>query len=139
MPGLTSGFDPGLLQLVPSGTHAPSPSGPTFRLRHAYPGFAGVLSPWHHLPLLGGVDERGDPIFHFLCEVPVQSVRKFELHKALAGNPVAQDLAGVPGGFTARNFSYPPGRPGAPANYGALVQVGACGARQPECSSPRPG
>lgn len=92
------------------------------------------ISPWHDIPLLAGIDFNGDPLFHFVCEIPRGSARKFEINKARKHNPIVQDvqctgntaMAGEPprqGSCSPRNYTFPSASPASPANYGALTQT----------------
>eukprot|EP00729_Bicosta_minor_P017824 gene17824-8626_t len=96
-PALGFGYRPfklDLLAVVNDGI--PGTAG--FKIRYKYRAakttFANPIdiSPWHNIPLIAGVDDAGDPLFHFVCEIPKGSRNKYEIHKTFPFNPIVQDV-----------------------------------------------
>ena len=84
------------------------------RLQYSFEGLA--LSPWHDLPFEAGVEEGGESLLTFVCEIPLYTFEKMEIHKSFAQNPVVQDRFKD---GSLRTYKY-----GASVvNYGAIAQT----------------
>jgi len=73
------------------------------------------ISPWHDIPFLAvGNDETS--LLSFVCEIPLGTRQKMEIHKSLKMNPMVQDKFkdGSP-----RYYKYSPSI----VNYGAIPQT----------------
>ena len=79
-----------------------------------------VISPWHDVPFSMGKDENGTALLSFVCEIPLHSRPKNEIHKTVKYNPVLQD---VDKDGALRYYNYPVDAPGSICNYGAITQV----------------
>lgn len=73
------------------------------------------LSPWHDVPFSHSKADDETPLLNFICEIPVGTTAKFEIHKGKPHNPIVQDHKnGVP-----RFYKYGP----SVVNYGAIAQT----------------
>lgn len=73
------------------------------------------ISPWHDIPLHAAGSTPHDMVFHFVCEIPLGTKAKYEIHKSYGHNPIAQDHKKG----KARAYKYGPSI----VNYGALSQT----------------
>jgi len=74
------------------------------------------ISPWHDIPFTLGNDEHGVPLLSFVCEIPLGTREKMEIHKTATQNPVIQD---VHKDGSLREYMYSPSI----VNYGAIAQT----------------
>mmetsp|Transcript_89253 Transcript_89253/g.178383 ORF Transcript_89253/g.178383 Transcript_89253/m.178383 type:complete len:274 (-) Transcript_89253:310-1131(-) len=73
------------------------------------------ISPWHDVPYVASTEPDGSRLLHFVCEIPVGTTAKYEIHKSVPFNPVIQDVKkGKP-----RFYAYGPSL----VNYGAIAQT----------------
>jgi hypothetical protein len=71
------------------------------------------ISPWHDVPFSIG-EEQGTALLSFVCEIPLHSREKIEIHKSIPFNPLVQD---VYKDGSLRFYKYSPSR----VNYGRTV------------------
>lgn len=67
-------FDPSLVSIEEVGETLES-----FQLMFKYMGKH--ISPWHDLPFTAGMSEGGAPLLSFICEIPLGTREKMEIHK----------------------------------------------------------
>lgn len=87
---------------------------PSTHFTYSYDG--ALISPWHDVPYAASsVDGSDERLLHFVCEIPVGTTAKHEIHKSVPFNPVIQDVKkGKP-----RFYAYGPSI----VNYGAIAQT----------------
>lgn len=75
------------------------------------------VSPWHDIPFWAGYyKEEGQPLLHFVCEIPRLTHAKLEIHKGHPPNPLIQDTIG---NNRLRFYKYGESI----VNYGAIAQT----------------
>lgn len=87
-----------------------------FRIFYNYDGQR--ISPWHDIPMSAGTDEDGNKLYHFICEIPLDTTAKMEVNKEQDFNPIAQDTKKG----KLRHYMYNP-EEGSVCNYGAIMQT----------------
>jgi len=73
------------------------------------------ISPWHDIPFSLG-DEDGKALLTFVCEIPLHTAAKVEIHKSVPYNDLLQD---VKKDGALRYYQYSPSI----VNYGAIAQT----------------
>lgn len=67
-------FDPSLVSITEVGETVES-----LQLVFTYMGEK--ISPWHDLPFTAGTNDEGAPLLSFICEIPLGTREKMEIHK----------------------------------------------------------
>merc|ERR1711964_821173 len=94
-----------------------------YAVRFTYDGIS--ISPWHDIPLYA---DAGNKTVNFICEIPKNTAKKFEIMRTIRGNPIMQDTAIENGVTKLREYQWPtveedPKGPRMKWNYGALPQT----------------
>lgn len=70
-----------------------------------------LVSPWHDVPF-----ESSEGLLSFVCEIPLGTTEKMEIHKSIEHNPIVQDVFKD---GSLRYYKYGP----SVVNYGAIAQT----------------